>query len=419
MTKRECWLVDSSLLSGAYAYHLAEALADQGAAVRLVARPLRPGEELPPTNIVYDPLFYPLGEWAMRFAKGAGRNAAKLVKGLEHALGLAKLVWRARQERPYCVHFSQFVLPALDRLAIRALERTCPVVVTVHNSVPLHGVRPRAVREEDFFAAYRAADAVFAHTETTRKTLLARGVAPDKIHQISHPPLALRQEYEPHARGDAFRVLLWGAIKPYKGVETLLEATARAISTERPIEVRVVGKAFYDASALVARAAEPDLRERTSLELRFMTDAEIDAELRSCDLVVFPYHEIDTSGTFPTSLRYGKAILVSNVGGFAELPLPPDVRRWAVVPPHDPQALAESLRTLAEDPKAYEANVEAFRKLFEGLQTWADVAAKVIEVYREVGADVAGGLAGGAAGSATASVSATTPRRKVVEAAQS
>lgn len=406
MKERECWLVDSSLLSGAYAYHLAEALAEQGAAVRLVARPLREGEERPPANITYDPLFYPVGEWAMRSARGAGRGAAKLVKGLEHALGLVKLVARARRERPRCVHFSQFVLPALDRLAIRALQRTCPVVVTVHNSVPLHGVRPRAVREEDFFAAYRAADAVFAHTETTRKTLLARGVVPEKIHQISHPPLALRREHEPRERGEAFRVLLWGAIKPYKGVETLLEATAQTVSAERKIEVRVVGKAFYDASELIARAAEPDLRERVSLELRFMTDAEIDAELRSCDLVVFPYHEIDTSGTFPTSLSYGKAILVSNVGGFAELPLSPDVRRWAVAPPHDPQALAASLRVLAEDRQAYEANVEAFRKLFHGLQTWADVAGKVIEVYREIGVDLAGGPR------VQASVSSPAPRRR-------
>jgi glycosyltransferase involved in cell wall biosynthesis len=418
MNKRECWLVDSSLLSGAYAYHLAEALAEQGAAVRLVARPLRAGEELPPANFVYDPLFYPIGEWSMRFAKGAGRNVAKLVKGLEHALGLAKLVARARRERPCCVHFSQFVLPALDKLAIRALKRTCPVAVTVHNSVPLHGVRPRAVREEDFFAAYRGADAVFAHTETTRKTLLARGVAADKIHQISHPPLALRREYEPHDRGDAFRVLLWGAIKPYKGVETLLEATARAVSTERPIEVRVVGKAFYDATSLTARAAEPDLRDRCSLELRFMTDAEIDAELRSCDLVVFPYHEIDTSGTFPTSLSYGKAILVTNVGGFAELPLPPEVRRWAVTPPNDPQALAESLRVLAEDNQAYEANVEAFQDLFESLQTWADVAGKVLEVYREIGVDLGGASSGEGPGSPMTAARSAPRDRRIVEAAQ-
>jgi glycosyltransferase involved in cell wall biosynthesis len=413
MTKHECWLVDSSLLSGAYAYHLAEALAEQGAAVRLVARPLRPGEERPPSNITYDPLFYPIGEWTIRVAKGAGRGAAKLVKGLEHALGLAKLVIRARRERPYCVHFSQFVLPGLDKLAIRALKGVCPVVVTVHNSVPLHGVRPRAVREEDFFAAYRAAEAVFAHTETTRKTLLERGVAADKIHQISHPPLALRQEHEPPARGEALRVLLWGAIKPYKGVETLLEAIAQAVSTKRPIEVRVVGKAFYDASGLIARAAEPDLRDRASLELRFMTDAEIDAELRACDLVVFPYHEIDTSGTFPTSLRYGKAFLVSNVGGFAELPLPPEVRRWAVAPPNDPAALAASLQVLAEDPQAYAANVAAFRTLFQGLQTWADVAAKVLAVYRQVGADL-GGSPGG--GPSPASLKAAS-RRKVVAAA--
>jgi glycosyltransferase involved in cell wall biosynthesis len=244
-------------------------------------------------------------------------------------------------------------------------------------------------------------------------------VAQENIHQISHPPLALRREHEPHERGDAFRVLLWGAIKPYKGVETLLEAAAQAVSTERPIEVRVVGRAFYDAAPLVARAAEPDLRDRCTLDLRFMTDAEIDAELRSCDLVVFPYHEIDTSGTFPTSLSYGKAILVTNVGGFAELPLPPEVRRWAVTPPNDPQALAESLRVLAEDNQAYEANVEAFQNLFESLQTWADVAGKVLEVYREIGVDLGGASNDADPASRTTTASSAPRDRRIVETARS
>jgi glycosyltransferase involved in cell wall biosynthesis len=414
MELRECWLVDSSLLSGAYAYQLAEALAGLGVRVRLVARPLREGEEQPPANIRYEPMFYPLGERARRL-QGADGKLAKWIKGLEHALGLLKLVVRARRERPYCVHFSQFVLPSLDRIAIEVLRRTTPVVVTVHNSVPLHGVRPRAVREEDFFEAYRSADAVFSHTTTTTSTLLERGVAPEKIHRISHPPLDLRQEHEPET-SDAFRVLLWGSIKRYKGVETLLEAVALASAGTRKIEVRVVGKPFYDVSAVVARAAEPDLCDRVALELRFMTDAEIDRELRSCDLVVFPYQEIDTSGTFPTSLRYGKAIVVTDVGGFSELSLPADVSRWAVVAPNDPAALAKSLRKLADDHEAYEANVETFRSLYHSLETWSDVAAKVLDVYRGLHRGFEGGPPGPQADDGAAAGAAAPGSSKLVEA---
>jgi hypothetical protein len=89
-----------------------------------------------------------------------------------------------------------------------------------------------------------------------------------------------------------------------------------------------------------------------------------------------------------------------------------------VTPPNDPQALAESLRVLAEDNQAYEANVEAFQDLFESLQTWADVAGKVLEVYREIGVDLGGASSGEGPGSPMTAARSAPRDRRIVEAAQ-
>ena len=52
---------------------------------------------------------------------------------------------------------------------------------------------------------------------------------------------------------------------------------------------------------------------------RFVTDAELPAYFRRADVVALPYRSIDQSGVLYTALAFGKAMVLSDVGGFGEL----------------------------------------------------------------------------------------------------
>ena len=79
---------------------------------------------------------------------------------------------------------------------------------------------------------------------------------------------------------------------------------------------------------------------------RFIPDDEIPAFMRRADLVVLPYRNIEQSGVLYTALAFGRPLVLSSVGGFPEI-----AERGAarLVPPEDPEALAEALTELLAD----------------------------------------------------------------------
>ena len=97
---------------------------------------------------------------------------------------------------------------------------------------------------------------------------------------------------------------------------------------------------------------------------RFVADAEIPALFRRADLVVLPHRDAEQSGVLFTALAFGKAILMSDVGGFPEvaaLGAGRTVPRRATPAP-SPQALGE----LLADPAARERLGAAARAAGDG-----------------------------------------------------
>ena len=138
-------------------------------------------------------------------------------------------------------------------------------------------------------------------------------------------------------------MLCFGLMRPYKGIDVLLEAW-RGIDDA---ELWIAGMPRMDISSLRARAP-PNVR----FVPRFVTDAELPAYFQRADLVVLPYREIDQSGVLFTALAFGKPLLLSDVGGFPEVAA---TGARAVVPAGDPAALREALRELLGDPAALAA----------------------------------------------------------------
>ena len=159
-------------------------------------------------------------------------------------------------------------------------------------------------------------DAIVVHSEHGAARLRDElGLDPATVHVIPHgvldnlaaqPPDAAA----PFATPDGPVVLFFGLIRPYKGLDVLLDAWERA---ERPpgAELWVVGMPRMDVSFVRGDSV------RTAL--RFVSGAELAGAFRAADLVVLPYREIDQSGVLFTALAFGKPLLLSAVGGFPEL----------------------------------------------------------------------------------------------------
>lgn len=366
-------LVDPSAFTPPYDHALCAALARAGADVELVTSRFAYGAVPRGQGYAVTESFY-------RIAPGAAgsrlRMAAKLA---QHVPDMLRLRRHLRTARSDVAHFQWLTVQPLD---VHLLPRTLPVVLTAHDVLPRE---PRPGQLDAQRRLYERVDAVVVHSEHGAARLRGElGVDPAKVHVIPHgaldqlvpaggpsaaPPRSLPPELAAVPREKPV-VLCFGLLRPYKGVDVLLEAW-RGIDDA---ELWVVGLPKMDVAPLHA-LAPPNVR----FVSRFVADDEIAAFFDRADLVVLPYREIDQSGVLFTALAFGKPLLLSSVGGFPEVAA---TGAAALVPPADAPALHTALRDLLADPAARARLAAAAREAAAGPYSWDGIAQQTLALYR-------------------------------------
>ncbi len=226
-------------------------------------------------------------------------------------------------------------------------------------------------------------DAVIAHSEHGAARLREEvGVDPGRIRVIPHGAfdyltrLPEEKPLPPELEGAEGPVILFfGLLRPYKGLDTLLEAFREVPGAE----LWIVGNPRMDLTPLRRLAAGGPGRVR--FVTRFVEDAEIPAIFRRADLVVLPYRDVEHSGVLYTGLAFGKPLVLGAVGGFPEVAAAGAAR---LVPPEDPAALAGVLAELVGDPAARGRLAAAASRAAAGPYSWDAAAAQTLALYEEL-----------------------------------
>jgi glycosyltransferase involved in cell wall biosynthesis len=340
-------LVDPAAYTPPYDRALASALARSGAEVELWTSAFRYGD-VPPVDerVRVVDAFYRRGDG--RFARVAA-----------HVPDMLR--YRRSAGKADVVHFQWLSIQALDA---RLLPDGHPRLLTAHDVLPRE---PRPGQLAGQRALYERMDAIVVHSAHGAARLRDElRLDPAKIHVIPHGALTgLDVPGEaPFARPDKPVVLFFGLLRPYKGVDVLLEAWRRAAPDA---ELWIVGMPRMDTSFIHG----PGVRTA----LRFVTGAELAGAFRAADLVVLPYREIDQSGVLFTALAFGKPILATAVGGFSE------VEAAELVPPGDADALAAALSSLLTDPARLAELARRSRAAADGPYSWDAIAAQTLALY--------------------------------------
>jgi glycosyltransferase involved in cell wall biosynthesis len=331
--------VDPSLFTAPYDAALGAGLAGAGVRVDWATRALRSGEEadLP------DPVVT-----CYRRSDGPRRSRTRLnrlIKGVEHLADLRRIERTARDGAYDLVHFQWAIMPTFDIPAMRRIARERPVVLTVHDVTPFNGAGVSVLQRRGFDALFGIADHLIVHTEGARDTLVARGAWGPAISVIPHGPLPLRARPRAVDRPPGrWRVVLFGRLQSYKGIDVLVEALGLLPDAIRArIEVVVAGEAMIDLAPIARRAAElgldaPVLR----LIARRLNEQDMADLLGSADCFVFPYRAIEASGVLFLVAGLGRWLIASDLGAFADT-IGRDGTLGRLVAPGEPAELAEAL----------------------------------------------------------------------------
>jgi glycosyltransferase involved in cell wall biosynthesis len=362
-------LVDPSAFTPPYDRALAAALARQGAEVELLTSRFLYGPVPPAEGYPAEEFFY-----RRSAARGLDAPARRIFKLAEHVPDMLRLRRRADAD---VVHYQWLTVPALDALLLPPRR---PRLMTAHYILPPRPTRRQVAAARRVFGRM---DAVVAHSEHGAARLRDEvGIDPARVRVVPHgafdyltrlaeeKPLPVELE---GAEGPV--ILFFGLLRPYKGLDVLLDAFRRLDGAE----LWIVGNPRMEVEPLRRLASEAPGRVR--FVTRFVEDAEVPAIFRRADVVVLPYRDAEHSGVLYAGLAFGKPLVLSAVGGFPELAEQGAAR---VVPPEDPAALAMALSELTADESAREELAAAARKAAAGPYSWDESARRTLALYEEL-----------------------------------
>lgn len=362
-----------------YTARLAQALSAQGHDPRVVTftrqypGPLFPGtsqydaSEAPIGAVAVDALVDSVGPWSWRRAATAilARKPQLLV-----------IQW-----------WHPFFAPAFGAIAWQVARAGVPVVHVCHNVLPHEASPVDAVLTR---LGWRWTSRFVVHARSERARL--RQLVPDaQIAVCPHPPYDCFVPAGPPQEPTAARALLgvdpgarwllfFGLIRPYKGLDLLLEALAIA---RRTVDVRllVAGEVYGDPAPLHAQIARLGLQDAVHLTLRYLANEEVTVWMAASDVVVVPYRHATQSGIVQVAYAAGRPVITTAVGGLPEVVAAE--HSGLLVPPEDPVALAAAIvRFYAEDLGP--TLTEGARALAASL-TWEALAAAVVHGSDAVG----------------------------------
>ncbi|MEJ2101692.1 MAG: glycosyltransferase family 4 protein [Desulfobacterales bacterium] len=257
--------------------------------------------------------------------------------------------------------------------------RARAIVTTIHD-VTLHSGDRESSKIPQFThkLAAKYADQIIVHGKALKQELAAKSTRPpEEINVLPRGVNSIYRRYMTRAVAEEDDTLLFfGRIWAYKGLKYLIEAEP-LISRVRPgLKIIIAGrgedlKPYYEMMVnkdkfIVYNQRIPD---------------EMVAELfQRAGVVVLPYTDASQSGIVPLAYAFKKPVVVTEVGSLPEVV--DHGRTGYIVPPGDPQKLAESIIALLQNKKLRKEMGENAYRMAPRELSWEGIADKTVAVYR-------------------------------------
>lgn len=178
----------------------------------------------------------------------------------------------------------------------------------------------------------------------------------------------------------AFRYLLFfGFIRDYKGLDLLLEAMADPRIRSRKVRLLVAGEFYSNEAQYTALIEKYALQDTVILHTDYIPNEQVNRYFCAADLIVQPYKTATQSGVTQVGYHFNKAMLVTHVGGLAEIVK--DKESGYVVEP-EAFSIAEALADFFDCKRqaAFETETKKLKEQF----SWSHMTTAIREVFQEV-----------------------------------
>ena len=239
--------------------------------------------------------------------------------------------------------------PLLDRIVVFFLIRWCRQLI-VHSNYSAQAIRQR----------YRHAGLL----TLLRHPSYVGGYPNDISREDARAQFGLGR--------DVTVYLFLGRIKPYKGVESLID-TFKTIPGEGSRLIIAGEPLDEETGKRIGALAAHD--PRIIVDLQYLPNDRLQVFMRAADVVVFPFKKTHTSGSLQLAMSFGKPVIAPAIASVTEYV---DSRSGILFDSSDPDALREALE-IARNKNLEEMGKNALERVAK--MRWDDFAANHAKVY--------------------------------------
>jgi glycosyltransferase involved in cell wall biosynthesis len=146
-------------------------------------------------------------------------------------------------------------------------------------------------------------------------------------------------------------ILFFGFVRPYKGVNYLIEAMPMILK-HRDLTLLIVGEFWKGEAEYRKQIEELGVAENIKIVNRYVPNEEVSVYFAASDLVVLPYVSATGSGIVQAAFGCHKPVISTNVGCLPEVI--DNARTGYLIPPRDPQAIADAVVSFYKEAREEE-----------------------------------------------------------------
>lgn len=233
-------------------------------------------------------------------------------------------IQKKKADKVIFCYWMAFMAPCFSTIARMVRSEKTKTIGLIHNMIPheptiLDTVLPKYfVSVMDGFVAM--VDSVVADIKQFDKTNKPITVSPHPIYDHYGDPLEKANAAMRLGLHEKISyILFFGFIREYKGLDLLLQAFADKRLREFPLKLIVAGEFYENPEPYMQLIYKLKLESLVELRTIFIPDNEVRNYFSLADIVAQPYRTATQSGVSQIAYHFEKPMLVTNVGGLAEI----------------------------------------------------------------------------------------------------
>ena len=216
-----------------------------------------------------------------------------------------------------------FMAPALGTIAKLLRRRSIHVIAITDNDIP-HEKRPGDKMFTKYFVnncdGFITMSKSVLNDLSTFTSSLKKKFLPHPVYNIFGDSVSKKEaRVKLNIAENDKLILFFGFIRSYKGLDLLIEAMNEPEMKELNVRLLIAGEFYEDSKPYLDRISELNGENRFILNTSFISKEDVKYYFCAADLVVQPYKSATQSGITQIAYYFGRPMLVTNVGGLAEI----------------------------------------------------------------------------------------------------